>query len=68
MVLVVDGNVVYHGGARESTHYFSKIGLPVPAHSNPTDFYMKLMNKEGIMLNYIEQEKEYTDEQVSKEF
>ncbi len=57
MCLLVDGNVVYHGGARESTHYFSKIGLPVPAHSNPTDFYMKVMNKEGIMLNYIEQEK-----------
>jgi len=55
MILIVDGNVVYHGGARESTHYFNKIGFTVPVHSNPADFYMKLMNKEGIMLNYIQQ-------------
>lgn len=55
MLLVVDGNIIYNGGARESTHYFSTIGLSVPLHSNPTDHYMKIMNKEGIMLQYIEQ-------------
>jgi hypothetical protein len=66
MLLIVDGNVVYNAGARESTHYFKKLGMTVPAHSNPTDYYMKIMNKEGIMLNYIEQEKGYTDEQVTR--
>ncbi len=29
---------------------------------------MKLMNKEGIMLSYIEKKQEYTDEQVKAEF
>ena len=29
---------------------------------------MKLMNKEGIMLSYIEKKQDYTDEQVLSEF
>jgi hypothetical protein len=29
---------------------------------------MKIMNKEGIMLHYIEQDKDFTDEQVTREF
>jgi hypothetical protein len=53
MLLIVDGHAVYHGGARESTQYFAKVGMAVPLHSNPTDHYMKIMNKEGIMLKYI---------------
>ena len=36
----------------------------MPKHTNPTDYYMKLMNKEGIMLSYIEKKQDYTDEQV----
>ena len=66
MLLIVDGNIVYHAGARESTHYFNKLGMTVPAHSNPTDYYMKIMNKEGIMLNYIEHNEDFTDEQVGR--
>lgn len=40
----------------------------MPKHTNPTDYYMKLMNKEGIMLSYIEKKQDYTDEQVLSEF
>ena len=65
---MVDGNIIYDGDASRSTDYFAKIGLPVPKHTNPTDHYMKLLNKEGIMLNYIEKKQTYTDEQVIREF
>jgi ABC-type multidrug transport system ATPase subunit len=68
IILMVDGHIIYDGNASKSIKYFSDIGLPVPRHTNPTDYYMKLMNKEGIMLSYIEQKKEYTDEQVKVEF
>jgi hypothetical protein len=68
IVLMVDGHIVYDEEASKSMAYFSKIGLQVPKHTNPTDYYMKLMNKEGIMLSYIEKKQAYTDEQVKAEF
>jgi len=58
---MVDGHIVYDGQASQSMAYFSKINLGVPKHTNPTNYYMKLMNKEGIMLNYIEKKMDYTD-------
>lgn len=48
--------------------YFSKIGFPVPIHTNPTDHYMKLMNKEGLMLKKIEKKIDFTDESIKEEF
>jgi hypothetical protein len=48
--------------------YFSKIGYPVPRHTNPTDHYMKLMNKEGLMLTKIEKKIDFTDESIKAEF
>jgi hypothetical protein len=50
---MVDGHIIYDEHASASINYFDKIHLPVPKHTNPTDYYMKLMNKEGIMLSYI---------------
>jgi ABC-type multidrug transport system ATPase subunit len=45
ILLVLDGNVVYHNHAMESMAYFAKLGMPVPKNTNPMDHYMKLMNK-----------------------
>jgi hypothetical protein len=45
ILLLLDGNVVYHNKAEDSMNYFSKLGMPVPLRSNPMDHYMKLMNK-----------------------
>ena len=50
---MVDGHIIYDDEVQKSINYFSSINLPVPKHTNPTDYYMKLMNKEGIMLKYI---------------
>ena len=33
--------------------YFGKIGFPVPEFSNPADYYMKLMNEEGLMIERL---------------
>lgn len=68
IILMVDGHIIYDGQAKRSIKYFADIGLPVPKHTNPTDYYMKLMNKEGIMLSYIEKKQDYTDEQIKTEF
>jgi hypothetical protein len=63
---MVNGNIVYNGEAAASMNYFAKINMAVPMHSNPTDHYMKVMNKEGIMLKYIEDKVDFTEEQVNK--
>jgi ABC-type multidrug transport system ATPase subunit len=68
LLIMVQGNIVYQGSSKQSPHYFEKIGYPIPLNSNPTDFYMKVMNKEGIALKYIEQNQNYTDEQIKTEF
>ena len=60
MILMVDGYIIFDGQAAESIKYFEQINLPVPHHTNPTDYYMKIMNKEGIMLSYIERKEDYT--------
>ena len=57
LMLMVDGHIVYNGDSSESINYFSELGMPVPIHSNRIDFYMKALNKEGIMLSYVEREK-----------
>ena len=53
LILMVDGHIVYNSGAQNSMPYFKSLGHPVPIHSNPLDYYMKLMNKEGIALHYM---------------
>ena len=68
IILMVQGNIVYHDNSKDSMAYFNKLGMPVPIHSNPIDHYMKLMNKEGIALQYIEQGKEYKDEEIKEQF
>lgn len=57
IMLMLDGNIIYHNHAKDSMQYFSNLEMPVPSHSNPMDHYMKLMNKEGIMLKFMEEEK-----------
>ena len=40
---MMDGHIVYQGGAIESTNHFSDIGLTCPMLVNPTDFFMKIL-------------------------
>jgi hypothetical protein len=42
---MVQGNIVYQNESKKSVQYFGNIGFQIPANSNPTDFYMKIMNK-----------------------
>jgi ABC-type multidrug transport system ATPase subunit len=53
VMLMVDGHIIYDGRAGESMEYFARLNLGVPLHSNPADHYMRLLNKEGMMVIYI---------------
>lgn len=58
-MMLCDGNLVFHGAKDEARQHFQSLGYKVPAFTNPCDYYMKLLNKEGfISLNIIEQQDE----------
>ena len=48
ILLLCEGQVVYHGPMSQSVAYFNAIGYTCPANFTPTDFYMVLLNNEEI--------------------
>lgn len=39
LLLLADGQVVYHGVAAEAVNYFARLGYPCPMYTNPADFF-----------------------------
>ncbi|TNV81788.1 hypothetical protein FGO68_gene14291 [Halteria grandinella] len=58
LILMVDGNIAFQGKASESVSHFARIGFNCPIHSNPADFFMKILS-----VNYPKTEE---DEKVIK--
>jgi ABC-type multidrug transport system ATPase subunit len=58
LLLLVRGNIIYHGDAQTATDYLDKHGFPLPPYSNPSDFFMKLMNEEGLMIEKLQRGEE----------
>jgi len=58
LLLMVRGNIIYQGHASQAVSYFGSIGYPCPKLSNPADFFMKLMNESGLVLEEISQSKD----------
>lgn len=40
---MMDGYIVYQGDAKESPSYFAGLGEICPNHTNPADFYMRIL-------------------------
>jgi len=55
LLLLVRGNIIYQGPTASAIDYFASIGFPCPKLSNPADYFMKVMNESGIMLEALEQ-------------
>lgn len=39
LLILAQGNVIFYGEVEDSMEYFSRLGYPVPEHTNPADFY-----------------------------
>jgi len=50
---MMDGHIVYQGLAKDSTLFFSKLGYTCPRHSNPSDYFMKILS-----INYPKKEED----------
>lgn len=59
LLLLCDGQVVYHGPMEKSVEYFESIGYICPENFTPTDFYMVLLQNEEIAPQLLAKWKEY---------
>lgn len=41
---MTDGHIVYQGDAKKSVEHFKLINRPIPRHSNPADYFMKVLS------------------------
>lgn len=48
LILICKGSIIYQGLSKDSVDYFHQKGFTIPAFSNPSDYYMKLMNPDGL--------------------
>ena len=55
LVLLARGKIIYFNEAKYSVDYFDSIGFKCPELSNPCDFFMTMMSKESIELDYEEE-------------
>eukprot|EP01016_Furgasonia_blochmanni_P019458 TRINITY_DN2181_c0_g1_i1.p1 TRINITY_DN2181_c0_g1~~TRINITY_DN2181_c0_g1_i1.p1 ORF type:complete len:538 (-),score=104.36 TRINITY_DN2181_c0_g1_i1:84-1697(-) len=49
LILLVEGRKVYQGPARQCIDHFSSIGYKCPENSNPTDYFMSILNAHDIL-------------------
>ncbi len=45
-----------------AVNYFTNLGFKCPAYSNPSDFFMKLMNEEGLQIEYLQKGQQEIDD------
>ena len=43
ILLLAKGHVVYHGPVPEAVPYFAGVGYPLPEQTNPSEYFMKLL-------------------------
>ena len=76
LILIQNGKFVYQGSPNDSISYFSEIGLEVPQHINPTDYYLRILHisnrndlkiEEIDLMNKLEKKyKEYFIDQIDR--
>jgi len=69
LMLLVRGNIIYQGHANQAVNYFGTIGYPCPKLTNPADFFMKIMNESGLVIDDIQagrRKAEITDKEAEE--
>lgn len=53
LLLLVRGNIIYQGKASNAIDYFGSIGYQCPPLTNPAEYFMKIMNESGILVDFL---------------
>jgi len=48
LMLLAQGKVIYYNDSSKAVAYFASIGREVPDMTNPADYFMTMMAKDGI--------------------
>lgn len=56
LLMMVRGNIIYQGPASQAVSYFASIGFPCPKLTNPSDYFMKIVNESGVMIELMGQD------------
>ncbi|CAD8048393.1 unnamed protein product [Paramecium sonneborni] len=70
LMLLVRGNIIYQGDAEEAINYYGNMGFQCPNFSNPSDYFMKLMNEEGLLVEKIQvgESEDFDEAKIKEEF
>ncbi|KAL4483030.1 hypothetical protein ABPG74_019056 [Tetrahymena malaccensis] len=69
LILICRGSIIYQGDSHKALDYFSALGYKCPDYSNPSEYFMKLMDKEGLLIEFIEKgELEINEEEIKTQF
>ena len=64
LILLVRGNIIYQGKAAQAVDYFAGIGFITPKLTNPADYFMKIINESGILIEVLESNESKTASKV----
>lgn len=53
LMLLAQGKIIYYNEAEKATAYFASIGREVPELTNPADYFMTIMSKDGIDIDEL---------------
>ena len=53
LILICEGNVIYQGESAKAIDFFKGVGFSCGLHENPSDYFMKLMNTEGLLIEQM---------------
>ena len=77
LLLLVRGNIIYQGKSNMAVNYFASIGYECPKLTNPSDYFMKIMNESGVLLDAMEKDQskdasqnalQITQDQIEEKF
>lgn len=59
------GEIIYDGPPKDIPAYFESIGFAPPAHTNPADHLMSILNDDSIMIKAHEEGRKISKEEVA---
>ena len=63
MIILCDGNIIFNGPPEEIGSRIEALGFSIPKFTSPTDFIMKIIDKDEIKVEYEKKNEDLTDSQ-----
>ena len=68
IICLCEGRMIYDGKPLEIPQYFTDLGYAPPAHTNPADHVMNIVNDDDIRIRELNKGNKVTEAEVRKEF